>query len=52
MVARTKPEYRCRIFSYMRGGNPCCFYCKRKCEDPCLNHPERCRKIQDAQVEG
>lgn len=37
--------HKCQIFHCdRRGDRYCCFYCerKKKCKNPCLNHPDRC----------
>lgn len=38
---------KCEIFHCdKRGDRYCCFYCekKSKCNNPCLNYPDRCGK--------
>lgn len=40
-------EERCKIFNCdRRRGNYCCYYCRRKCANRCLNSPDRCRQAK------
>lgn len=46
-------QHKCEIFRCRRRRSKyCCFYCpqKGKCENHCLNHPERCGQMYEVEA--
>lgn len=39
MDERSCTHFHCAL----RGGKYCCVYCPDPCDNPCLNHPDRCQ---------